>query len=109
MDGTQHKGSFMVVCIEERIVKKVNVSVSPEGEKRRERLAAEGCCLGCGEKVAKGEITKRGLHLKCYEAYRRALKRGETTERDMIRMGKLAAPHPGRPLSNPLAIDLAGK
>ncbi len=90
-------------------MKRVSVKPTPEGEKRRDKLLAEGCCLGCGEPLVKGEDNKRGLHLRCYEAYRRAVKRGVTTDRQMVREGKMLSPQSGRPLSNPLARDLAGQ
>jgi hypothetical protein len=99
----------MEVWFEERIVKRVQVKLTPDGEKRRAKMLAECRCLGCGEVFAKGEESKRGLHLRCYEAFRRAVRAGRATDREMVREGKMLSPNPGRPLSNPLARDLAGQ
>lgn len=99
----------MEVLIEERTVKKVPIRVSPEGEKHRDEMLAQGRCLGCGEKLNPKDENKRGLHPKCYGAYRRAVKRGETTEKEVVRNGKMLEPSPGRPLTNPFARQLAGK
>lgn len=99
----------MDVWIEERTVKRVQIKVTPDGEKRRDKLISQNCCLGCGEPFAKGEEGKRGLHVRCYEAFRRAVKKGIATDRQMVREGKMLSPQPGRPLSNPLARDLAGQ
>lgn len=114
-DVTDKKGaSVMEVLIEERIVKKVSIRVSADGEKHRDKMRSECRCLGCGEKFSAAELTeagkvKRGLHNRCYEAFRRARDRGEVTEKEMVRNGKMLEPDPGRPLSNPLAKELAGK
>ena len=99
----------MEVWILERIVKKSQIKVSPEGEKRRAKMLAEGRCLGCGELITAGEGVKRGLHLRCYEAYRRGVSSGKTTEREMVRAGMMLDPSPGRRVSNPLAKILNGK
>lgn len=85
----------------------VSVRLTPEGQRRREELLSRGCCLGCGEKIDASEETKRGLHLKCYGAFRRAVKKGVTSERQMVKEGRLLTPNKGRPLSNPLSKTLA--
>lgn len=109
-DGTSNeRASVMEVWILERTVKKSPVKIPPEIERQNDRLKADGICLGCGDKIPPKVKDKRGLHPKCYEAYRRAVSRGETTEKEMLRSGKILPASPGRPLSNPLAKELAEK
>jgi hypothetical protein len=97
----------MEVLHRERTVNVVSIKVTAEG-KQRLKLADADKCLGCEKSLARDGT--RGLCGACYQAARRAITKGQTTEAAMIRAGQMleSAP-PGRPASNPLAKELAEK
>lgn len=102
----------MEVIHRERTVNLVAIRLTNEG-KRRLKLADDGKCLSCAGKIEIKDGEKegaRGLCGACYQAARRAVKAGQTTETAMIRDGlMLECASAGRPLSNPLAKQLAEK
>lgn len=55
-------------------------------------------CLACGSQIPPNEKTKRGLEITCYNTLRSRIRRGETTESQLIRDGKMTAEpvSPGR-------------
>jgi hypothetical protein len=94
------------VIHEERSVQMVPVRLTAEGQKRREQLLSDRKCLGC-ERSIEGIETTRGLCNGCYQAMRRAVKRGKATEQLLLKQGRLLGiAKPGRRLSNPLAKHL---
>lgn len=83
------------------------VSLDEETAERRDRLVAEGKCLGCG-KYAEGGA--RGACGKCYAATRRAIARGQTSEVDLVRLGLLLPVGiGGRRKTNPMAKRIDGE
>lgn len=65
-------------------------------------------CLACGQPLD-GTVV-RGCHERCYKATMRAVARGETTEAERIKAGKLLASETGgRPPSNPVSKELRTK
>jgi hypothetical protein len=96
----------MEVLHQERTFSMVAIRLTNEGQQRA-KLAEQGKCLGC-EQPAESSI--RGLCNACYQAMRRAIAKKQTSEQQLIKTGRLLQRAPkGRPLSNPLAKQLAEK
>lgn len=73
----------------------VKVRVSEEASKRIQVLQAACRCLGCERARIDDERFRRGLCDTCYGGVRNAIAKHRTTERDLMREGKLLAPLPG--------------
>jgi hypothetical protein len=82
------------------------ITVKESAKKRLERADAEGLCVACMEKLD-GSRVVRGCHERCYRATERAIKRGETSEKERVGEGKLLPSKSGggKP-SNPVTLEL---
>lgn len=65
----------------------VDAAISELVEKR----VAERICLACGQKALPDEQMRRGQDPGCYSTTRSRIRRGLTTERQLIEQGKLTA------------------
>lgn len=82
------------------------VRVKPEAIRHIERCQSEGKCLACDRKVPSGQRVIRGLCEACYQATLRAIGRGDFTQEERIKAGKLLARRPGgRQPSNPVTRE----
>ncbi len=86
-------------------VRQINVERS--AIERIRKCREQDLCVAC-EQPLYGESV-RGCHWKCYKATMRAIERGELTEEQRVREGKLlASRRAGRPPSNPVTIEARG-
>jgi hypothetical protein len=83
------------VIFEERSVSMVAIRITSEGAARRDKLLADGKCLGCQEVTEADEQMRRGLCEACYSAFRRALAKKLVQERKLIKDGRVLAPGKG--------------
>jgi hypothetical protein len=85
------------------------VTMTPEGQARRDRLLAKRCCLGCERSLFENEQTRCGQCDTCYQASRLKIRQGVVRLKDLIRDGFMLVPSPGgRPPKNPYTRRLAG-
>lgn len=84
------------------------VEVKKSARDRLAKAEKECLCVACMEPLGDGVI-KRGCHEKCYQATRRMIQRGLTTEADRVAAGKLLeSDQGGRKPSNPVTLDVMG-
>ena len=84
------------------------VAVRKTAKDRIAKCEKDGLCVACMEKIAEGERSMRGMHMRCYFATARAIRTGKTTEEERMREGKmLEAQSGGRKPANPVTLDLA--
>lgn len=82
------------------------VEVKKSARDRLAKAEQESLCVACMKPLGGGMI-KRGCHESCYQATRRAIQRGLTTEAERVAAGKLReAGHGGRNPSNPVTLDV---
>ena len=62
-----------------------------QAAERVEKAEENGLCLACLEPLGRSDRQIRGVHDTCYKALMRACKRGDVTEQDLIRQGRLFA------------------
>lgn len=84
------------------------ITVKAAAKKRLDTADAKQLCVACMKPL---DATRkvRGCHERCYRATERAIRRGETTEKERVAEGKLLPRKPGggRP-SNPVTLELRG-
>ncbi len=71
------------------------IRVPKEARERRERLVAEGRCIGCEEAVTEGVRVRRGLCSTCYATAMNHIRKGKITEAELMRQGYLLPPKKG--------------
>jgi hypothetical protein len=80
------------------------VNVKKSAMDRIAKCERDGLCLACLEKLD-GRVI-RACHERCVKATKRAIERGDFTEDERVRDGKLGESSPGgRPASNPVTIE----
>lgn len=96
------------VIYESHEVVTVTVRMTKEGAERRDKLLAEGKCLGCERKLKEDDTVRLGLEDTCYQAALRAIKARKTTKSELIRNGKMLPRRKGgRPATNKFTQELA--
>lgn len=65
--------------------------VSPEVLAVTEDLMRRKICLACRMPIPDGDRSRRGVDSACYSTIRARIARGETTEAEQVKLGKMAA------------------
>ena len=76
--------------------------------KRVEAATEAGACLGCDKS---GRKLVRGLCNPCYQASRRAIRQGKTTQAEEVKAGRMLSGSEtplGRPARNPITRAIEG-
>ncbi|GAB5404340.1 MAG: hypothetical protein Aurels2KO_25710 [Aureliella sp.] len=98
----------MVVLIRE--VRYVDVELDELAQQRVDKCKKGGLCVACLGKLDPEQKSPRGMHPTCHATTWRYIRDGVTTEEARVRAGKmLPANKGGRPPSNPVSKELAGK
>lgn len=82
------------------------IKMSRNATKRVEIAKRKNLCLGCS---CKGRRLIRGLCNGCYQAVRRAIRAGETTEEELAKQGRILESRSGRRPSNAITKLIRGK
>ncbi len=83
------------------------VKLSRTAQQRVAKAADQGLCVACLQPLD-GRVI-RGVHERCYRATRNAVLRGDFTEEDRIKEGKLLECQPGgRKVSNIVTKEALG-
>lgn len=86
------------------------ISLRKEAKERRDALVAAGKCLGCECELSTAKRVSRGLCVTCYAATRYAIRRGRTTDEELLRRGMILPPDTGgqKPV-NSFTSELCGR
>lgn len=96
------------VIVELRQVTTVAVKVTPTGAKRRDRLLAAKCCLGCERELKDEDNVRCGQCDACYQASRARINDGKVTLQQLISNGLMLPPTTGgRRISSSYSKKLA--
>lgn len=88
------------------VVRHMSVRLGKSAQKRLHKCNEKGLCLACEQPIKDGEHVVRGIHLRCYHATLRAIKRGDFTDDQRVREGRMLQAKPGgRPPTNPVSVE----
>lgn len=87
----------------------VMVRQTKKASARQKDLRQQCKCVACQLPFKSGERRKREMHVACFNAARRAINKGITTEVELMRKGLMGPKgKSGRPAKNPFSVKLAG-